>query len=106
MAGLAVFACFGFLGVLAFLSTGLSPQREWSDAASTIVAGARKRLKSRLGARISAPSVRSDQGPRPSRLDIGWSSVLPSKYKASRVYVTLDGHYTDDYKPYVFVSDD
>jgi photosystem II stability/assembly factor-like uncharacterized protein len=34
------------------------------------------------------------------------SSVLPSKYKASRVYVTLDGHYTDDYKPYVFVSDD
>jgi photosystem II stability/assembly factor-like uncharacterized protein len=34
------------------------------------------------------------------------SSVLPSKYKAGRVYVTLDGHYTDDYKPYVFVSDD
>ena len=34
------------------------------------------------------------------------SSVLPSKYKAGRVYVTLDGHYTDDYKPYLFVSDD
>lgn len=34
------------------------------------------------------------------------SSVLPSKYKAGRVYVTLDGHYTDDYKPYVFVSED
>ena len=31
---------------------------------------------------------------------------LPSKYKAGRVYVTLDGHYTDDYKPYVFVSED
>lgn len=34
------------------------------------------------------------------------SSVLPSKYKAGRVYVTLDGHYTDDYRPYVFVSED
>jgi hypothetical protein len=34
------------------------------------------------------------------------SAVLPSKYKAGRVYVTLDGHFTDDYKPYVFVSDD
>jgi photosystem II stability/assembly factor-like uncharacterized protein len=34
------------------------------------------------------------------------SSVLPSKYRAGRVYVTLDGHYTDDYKPYVFVSED
>jgi photosystem II stability/assembly factor-like uncharacterized protein len=34
------------------------------------------------------------------------SAVLPSLYRKSRVYVTLDGHYTDDYKPYVFVSDD
>lgn len=34
------------------------------------------------------------------------SAVLPSKYKAGRVYVTLDGHFTDDYKPYVFVSED
>jgi photosystem II stability/assembly factor-like uncharacterized protein len=34
------------------------------------------------------------------------STVLPSKYKAGRVYVTFDGHYNDDYKPYVFVSDD
>ena len=34
------------------------------------------------------------------------STVLPSKYKAGRVYVTFDGHYTDDYKPYVFVSED
>jgi hypothetical protein len=34
------------------------------------------------------------------------STVLPSKYKLGRVYVTFDGHYSDDYKPYVFVSDD
>ena len=34
------------------------------------------------------------------------STVLPSKHKAGRVYVTFDGHYTDDYKPYVFVSED
>jgi photosystem II stability/assembly factor-like uncharacterized protein len=34
------------------------------------------------------------------------SAVLPSKYKAGRVYATFDGHFTDDYKPYVFVSDD
>jgi photosystem II stability/assembly factor-like uncharacterized protein len=34
------------------------------------------------------------------------SAVLPSKFKAGRVYVTFDGHFTDDYKPYVFVSDD
>jgi photosystem II stability/assembly factor-like uncharacterized protein len=34
------------------------------------------------------------------------STVLPSKYKAGRVYATFDGHYNDDYKPYVFVSED
>jgi photosystem II stability/assembly factor-like uncharacterized protein len=34
------------------------------------------------------------------------STVLPSRYAPGRVYVTLDGHYTDDYKPYVFVSED
>jgi photosystem II stability/assembly factor-like uncharacterized protein len=34
------------------------------------------------------------------------STVLASKFVAGRVYVTLDGHYIDDYKPYVFVSDD
>src|SRR5262249_14036215 len=33
------------------------------------------------------------------------STVLPSKYAKARVYVTFDGHYTDDYKPYVFVSE-
>jgi photosystem II stability/assembly factor-like uncharacterized protein len=34
------------------------------------------------------------------------STVLPSRYAAGRVYVTFDGHYSDDYKPYVFVSED
>ena len=34
------------------------------------------------------------------------SSVLPSRHAAGRVYATFDGHYNDDYKPYVYVSDD
>jgi hypothetical protein len=34
------------------------------------------------------------------------SGVAPSRYKAGRVYATFDGHYMDDYRPYVFVSDD
>jgi hypothetical protein len=34
------------------------------------------------------------------------SSLLPSRYVAGRVYATFDGHFTDDYKPYVFASDD
>ena len=34
------------------------------------------------------------------------STVLASKFAAGRVYVTFDGHYTDDYRPLVFVSDD
>ncbi len=34
------------------------------------------------------------------------STVLPSRYAAGRVYATFDGHYSDDYKPYVYVSDD
>ena len=34
------------------------------------------------------------------------STVLPSRYAAGRVYATFDGHYGDDYKPYVYVSDD
>lgn len=33
------------------------------------------------------------------------STVLASRHKAGRVYVTFDGHYTDDYAPYVFVSE-
>jgi hypothetical protein len=34
------------------------------------------------------------------------SSLLPSRYVAGRVYGTFDGHFNDDYKPYVFASDD
>jgi len=34
------------------------------------------------------------------------SCVLASKHAAGRVYATFDGHYGDDYKPYVYVSDD
>jgi photosystem II stability/assembly factor-like uncharacterized protein len=34
------------------------------------------------------------------------STVLPSRHAAGRVYATFDGHYSDDYKPYVYVSDD
>jgi photosystem II stability/assembly factor-like uncharacterized protein len=34
------------------------------------------------------------------------STVLPSRYAMGRVYATFDGHYSDDYKPYVYVSDD
>src|SRR5438067_2503798 len=34
------------------------------------------------------------------------SSVLPSRHHAARVYATFDGHFDDDYQPYVDVSDD
>jgi hypothetical protein len=34
------------------------------------------------------------------------SSVLASRFVAGRVYATFDGHYNDDYRPYVFVSED
>jgi photosystem II stability/assembly factor-like uncharacterized protein len=34
------------------------------------------------------------------------SLVLPSRYAAGKVFATFDGHYGDDYKPYVYVSDD
>ncbi|HEY6213607.1 MAG TPA: hypothetical protein VIW45_15045 [Vicinamibacterales bacterium] len=34
------------------------------------------------------------------------SSVLASRHAAARVYATFDGHYTDDDRSYVFVSDD
>ena len=34
------------------------------------------------------------------------SSVLASRHAAGRVYATFDGHYNDDYKPYVYVSED
>jgi photosystem II stability/assembly factor-like uncharacterized protein len=34
------------------------------------------------------------------------SSVVPSRHAAGRVYATFDGHYNDDYRAYVYVSDD
>ncbi len=34
------------------------------------------------------------------------TTVIASRYAAGRVYATFDGHYNDDYKAYVFVSDD
>ena len=34
------------------------------------------------------------------------SGIVASKYTASRVYLTVDGHFNDDYNPYVFVSED
>jgi hypothetical protein len=34
------------------------------------------------------------------------STVLPSAHAAGRVYATFDGHYGDDYHPYVYASDD
>ena len=40
----------------------------------------------------------------PRRLSI--SGIEASKYAAGRVYVTVDGHFDDDYHPYVFASED
>jgi len=40
----------------------------------------------------------------PPRLNI--SGIVASKYAAGRVYVTVDGHFDDDYHPYVYQSDD
>lgn len=34
------------------------------------------------------------------------SRVLASKYEEGRVYATFDGHRSDDFKPYVYVSED
>lgn len=33
------------------------------------------------------------------------SSLVASKHAAGRVYLTVDGHFNDDYRPYVFVSE-
>ena len=40
----------------------------------------------------------------PAMLNI--SSIVASKHAAGRVYVTVDGHFNDDYRPYVYVSED
>ncbi len=34
------------------------------------------------------------------------SGIVASKHSAGRVYLTVDGHFDDDYHPYVFVSED
>ena len=34
------------------------------------------------------------------------SEVVPSRYDAGRVYVTVDNHYENDFEPYVWESDD
>jgi photosystem II stability/assembly factor-like uncharacterized protein len=34
------------------------------------------------------------------------SSIVASKHAVGRVYVTVDGHFNDDYHPYVYVSED
>lgn len=34
------------------------------------------------------------------------SSLEPSRFVPGRVYATFDGHFNDDYKPYIYVSDD
>jgi photosystem II stability/assembly factor-like uncharacterized protein len=34
------------------------------------------------------------------------SGIVASKYAAGRVYLTVDGHFNDDYHAYVFVSED
>jgi photosystem II stability/assembly factor-like uncharacterized protein len=43
-------------------------------------------------------------GGLPAGLNI--SGIVASKYAAGRVYVTADGHFNDDYHPYIFVSED
>jgi hypothetical protein len=40
----------------------------------------------------------------PPRLSI--SSITSSKYSAGRVYLTVDGHFDDNYHPYIMVSED
>jgi photosystem II stability/assembly factor-like uncharacterized protein len=39
----------------------------------------------------------------PPRLNI--SGIVASKYASGRVYVTVDGHFDDDYHPYILVSE-
>ena len=40
----------------------------------------------------------------PAGLNI--SGIVASRYAAGRVYLTVDGHFNDDYRPFVFVSED
>ena len=34
------------------------------------------------------------------------SGIAPSRFAAGRVYLTADGHFNDDYHPYIYASDD
>ena len=34
------------------------------------------------------------------------STVLPSRHVTGRVYATFDGHYDDDYRPFIYISED
>jgi photosystem II stability/assembly factor-like uncharacterized protein len=43
-------------------------------------------------------------GGLPARTPV--TTVLASRYAPGRAYATFDGHYNDDYKPYVYVTDD
>jgi photosystem II stability/assembly factor-like uncharacterized protein len=43
-------------------------------------------------------------GGLPPMLNI--SGIVASKFVAGRVYLSVDGHFNDDYHPYVFVSED
>src|SRR5262249_50669827 len=40
----------------------------------------------------------------PPRLNI--SGIAASRHAAGRVYLTVDGHFNDDYHPYIFASED
>ena len=43
----------------------------------------------------------------PDAPHMGWvSEVVPSSFSADRVYVTIDNHLSNDYDPYVWVSED
>ena len=49
-------------------------------------------------------NVTAHIGGLPARTPV--TTVLASRYAQGRVYATFDGHYNDDYKPYVYVSED
>ena len=49
-------------------------------------------------------NVTAHIGGLPARTPV--TTVLASRYAPGRVYATFDGHYNDDYKPYVYVSED
>src|SRR5258707_3023684 len=48
--------------------------------------------------------ARARWGSNPPMLNI--SGIVASRHAAGRLYLTVDGHFNDDYNPYVFVSED